>query len=327
MNFFKFSLKPIFYGFYLALCLVTNSAQASYPEKTITLVVPFAPGGANDTLGRIIAQSLATELKQSVIVENKPGAGTTIGAEFVANAKADGYTLLLVSAAHVISSSIYSKLRYDPIRNFTPVAQLTNSAYVLVTSKESPIKSVQDMIKIASKEPNKITYASSGIGSAPHLAGALLAAKGGVDLVHIPYKGGGPALIDVMRGDTDIYFASQSGALPFIQSEKLRALGVSTSTRTAALQNVPTIKELGISNFELSGWYGIVAPNQTPVAVVQVLNNTIKKILSKEDVQAMFATHGEQAYTSKPENFGKFLISEQKKYQEIIQIAKVEKEQ
>jgi len=326
MNNFKFVIMPIRYLLCAFMFFIINCAQAVYPEKPITLVVPFAPGGANDILGRIIAQSLSLELKQSVIVENKPGAGTTIGAEYVANAKADGYTLLLVSAAHVISSSIYTKLRYDPIRNFTPVAQLTNSAYVLVTSKDSPIKTVQDIIKLASKEPNKITYASSGIGSAPHLAGALLAAKGGIDMVHIPYKGGGPALLDVMRGDTDIYFASQSGALPFIQSDKLRALGVSTSVRTAALQNVPTIKELGIPGFELSGWYGIVAPSQMPSTIVQQLNSVIKKILSKEDVQAILAKHGEQAYTSKPENFGQFLIAEQKKYQEIIQIAKVEKE-
>lgn len=326
MNYFKRPSKLINYFLCASFFLIINSAQAFYPEKPITLVVPFAPGGANDILGRIIAQSLSIELKQSVIVENKPGAGSTIGAEFVANAKPDGYTLLLVSAAHVISSSIYTKLRYDPIRNFTPISQLTNSAYVLVTGKDSPIKSVQDIIKLASKEPNKITYASSGIGSAPHLAGALLAAKGGVDLIHIPYKGGGPALLDVMRGDTDIYFASQSGALPFIQSDKLRALGVSTIVRTASLQNVPTIKELGISNFELSGWYGIVAPSKTPSAIVQLLNDAIRKILSKEDVQAMLAKHGEQAYTSKPESFGQFLVYEQNKYQDIIKIAKVEKE-
>jgi tripartite-type tricarboxylate transporter receptor subunit TctC len=326
MNNVKFSITRIKYLICVLMLCIINYAQALYPEKPITLVVPFAPGGANDILGRIIAQSLSTELKQSVIVENKPGAGTTIGAEYVANAKADGYTLLLVSAAHVISSSIYSKLRYDPIRNFTPVAQLTNSAYVLVTSKDSPIKSLQDIMKLASKEPNKITYASSGIGSAPHLAGALLAAKGGIDMVHIPYKGGGPALLDVMRGDTDVYFASQSGALPFIQSDKLRALGVSTAVRTAALQNVPTIKELGVPNFEISGWYGIVAPNQTQSIIVQQLNIAIKKILSKEDVQALLAKHGEQAFTSRPENFGQFLVAEQKKYQEIIEIAKVEKE-
>jgi tripartite-type tricarboxylate transporter receptor subunit TctC len=326
MNYVKFSITRIKYLICVLMLCIINYAQALYPEKPITLVVPFAPGGANDILGRIIAQSLSTELKQSVIVENKPGAGTTIGAEYVANAKADGYTLLLVSAAHVISSSIYSKLRYDPIRNFTPVAQLTNSAYVLVTSKDSPIKSLQDIMKLASKEPNKITYASSGIGSAPHLAGALLAAKGGIDMVHIPYKGGGPALLDVMRGDTDVYFASQSGALPFIQSDKLRALGVSTAVRTAALQNVPTIKELGVPNFEISGWYGIVAPNQTQSIIVQQLNIAIKKILSKEDVQALLAKHGEQAFTSRPENFGQFLVAEQKKYQEIIEIAKVEKE-
>jgi tripartite-type tricarboxylate transporter receptor subunit TctC len=326
MNYFKYSLKLTHWLSYLLTGFIINSAQAFYPEKPITLIVPFAPGGANDILGRIIGQSLSIELKQSVIVENKPGAGTTIGAEFVANAKPDGYTLLLVSAAHVISSSIYSKLRYDPIRNFTPVAQLTNSAYVLVTSKDSPIKSVQDIIKLASKEPNRITYASSGIGSAPHLAGALLAAKGGIDLVHIPYKGGGPALLDVIRGDTDIYFASQSGALPFIQSDKLRALGVSTSIRTAALQNIPTIKELGIANFELAGWYGIVAPSQTASTVVQLLNNSINQILGKEAIQLTLAKHGEQAYTSKPEIFGQFLANEQKRYQEIIQIAKVEKE-
>ena len=326
MNYVKFSITRIKYLICVLMLCINNYAQALYPEKPITLVVPFAPGGANDILGRIIAQSLSTELKQSVIVENKPGAGTTIGAEYVANAKADGYTLLLVSAAHVISSSIYSKIRYDPIRNFTPVAQLTNSAYVLVTSKDSPIKSLQDIMKLASKEPNKITYASSGIGSAPHLAGALLAAKGGIDMVHIPYKGGGPALLDVMRGDTDVYFASQSGALPFIQSDKLRALGVSTAVRTAALQNVPTIKELGVPNFEISGWYGIVAPNQTQSIIVQQLNITIKKILSKEDVQALLAKHGEQAFTSRSENFGQFLVAEQKKYQEIIEIAKVEKE-
>jgi tripartite-type tricarboxylate transporter receptor subunit TctC len=326
MNLTNYFLKPIFCSLILLQIFIINSVHASYPERTITLIVPFAPGGANDTLGRIIAQALSTELKQTVVVENKPGAGTTIGAEFVANARADGYTLLLVSAAHVISSSIYTKLRYDPIRSFAPIAQLTNSAYVLVTSKESNIKSVQDIIKIASREPNKITYASSGIGSAPHLAGAMLAAKGGIELTHVPYKGGGPALLDVIRGDTNIYFASQSGALPFIQSEKLIALGVSTSTRTAALQNTPTMKELGISNFELSGWYGLVSPMQTPIEIVQTLNQTIQKILSKEDVQNIFAKHGEQAYTSKPEIFGEFLVSEQKKYQEIIQITKLKKE-
>jgi tripartite-type tricarboxylate transporter receptor subunit TctC len=312
----------------LVLCLVffTTTPKAAYPEKPITLVIPFTPGGANDSLGRIIAQTLSTELKQSVIVENRPGAGTTIGSEFVANAKPDGYTLLLVSAAHVISSSIYTKLRYDPVKSFTPIAQLTNSAYVLVTSKDSPIKSLQDLLKLATKEPNKITYASSGIGSAPHLAGALLAYKGNVDLVHVPYKGGGPALLDVMRGDTDVYFASQSGSLPYIQSDKLRALGISTNTRSAALPNAPTIKEAGVAGFELSGWYGMVAPSQTPQSVVQVLSETIKKILSREDVQSMLAKHGEQAFTTKPEIFGQFLILEQKKYQEIIQIAKVDKE-
>ena len=326
MRSLKFLLEPR----YWLLCVVAffsiQSAQAAYPEKQITLVIPFAPGGANDTLGRIIAQALSVELKETVIVENRAGAGTTIGAEYVANTKPDGYTLLLVSAAHVISSSIYTKLRFDPVKSFTPITQLTKSAYVLVTNKDSSIKSVQDLLAMASKQPNKMTYASSGIGSAPHLAGALLGVKGGVDLVHVPYKGGGPALLDVMRGDVDVYFASQSTALPYIQTDKVRALGISTEVRSLALPNTPTIKESGVPSFELSGWYGLVGPSQLPASIVQVLNDAIKKILSREDIQATLAKHGEQAFSSKAEVFGQFLSLEQKKYQEIIQIAKIEKE-
>jgi tripartite-type tricarboxylate transporter receptor subunit TctC len=326
MRFLKFLLEPRYWLSCVAVFFTMQSAQAAYPEKQFTLVIPFAPGGANDTLGRIIAQSLSVELKQTVIVENRAGAGTTIGAEYVANTKPDGYTLLLVSAAHVISSSIYTKLRFDPVKSFTPITQLTKSAYVLVTNKDSSIKSVQDLLAMAGKQPNKITYASSGIGSAPHLAGALLGAKGGVDLVHVPYKGGGPALLDVMRGDVDVYFASQSTALPYIQSDKVRALGISTDVRSAALPNTPTIKESGVPSFELSGWYGLVGPSQLPASIVQVLNDAVKKILAREDIQATLAKHGEQAYASKAEVFGQFLSLEQKKYQEIIQIAKIEKE-
>ena len=326
MKSLKFLLEPRYWLTCAVVFLTIQSVQAAYPEKQITLVIPFAPGGANDNLGRIIAQSLSVELKQTVIVENRAGAGTTIGAEYVANSKPDGYTLLLVSAAHVISSSIYSKLRFDPVKSFTPITQLTKSAYVLVTNKDSPIKSVQDLLAMASKQPNKMTYASSGIGSAPHLAGALLGAKGGVELVHVPYKGGGPALLDVMRGDVDVYFASQSTALPYIQSDKVRALGISTEGRSPALPNTPALRESGVPGFELSGWYGLVGPSQLPAAIVQVLNEAIKKILAREEVQTTLAKHGEQAYASKADVFGQFLSLEQKKYQEIIQIAKIEKE-
>ncbi len=326
MKSLKFLLEPRYWLTCAVVFLTIQSVQAAYPEKQITLVIPFAPGGANDNLGRIIAQSLSVELKQTVIVENRAGAGTTIGAEYVANSKPDGYTLLLVSAAHVISSSIYSKLRFDPVKSFTPITQLTKSAYVLVTNKDSPIKSVQDLLAMASKQPNKMTYASSGIGSAPHLAGALLGAKGGVELVHVPYKGGGPALLDVMRGDVDVYFASQSTALPYIQSDKVRALGISTEGRSPALPNTPALRESGVPGFELSGWYGLVGPSQLPTSIVQVLNEAIKKILAREEIQTTLAKNGEQAYASKADVFGQFLSLEQKKYQEIIQIAKIEKE-
>lgn len=309
----------------LATCLLvsTGVAGAAYPDKPITLIVPFAPGGANDAVARIVAQELGKVLRQSVVIDNRPGAGGMVGTELVVNAEPSGYTLLLISAAHAINSSIYAKLRYDPVNSFTPVSQLTNASYVLVVNKDLPANSISELIALGKARPGSLFYASSGKGSAPHLAAALFANMAHIDMVHVPYKGGGPALIDVMRGDITMYFASLSSAMPQLRTNKIRALGVTTSARSPALPDIPTISEAGLTGYELAGWYGIVAPAKMPKAIVAQLNEALAKVLANPQVRAHLLEQGEQPAGGSAENFGKFIKAEVDKYANIVRSAKI----
>jgi tripartite-type tricarboxylate transporter receptor subunit TctC len=305
------------------LLVWAGAANAAYPDKPIILIVPFAPGGANDAVARIVANELTKSLRQSVVIDNRPGAGGMVGTEMVANAKPDGYTLLLISAAHAINSSIYAKLRYDAVNSFAPVSQLTNASYVLVVNKDLPVTSVSELVALAKAQPGALFYASSGKGGAPHLAGALFANMANLDIVHVPYKGGGPALLDLMRGDVTMYFASLSSAMPHLRANKIRALGVTTSVRAPALPNTPTMSEAGLRGYELAGWYGLVAPAKTPKAIVAQLNEALAKVLENPQVRTQLLEQGEQPFGSKAEDFAKFIKAEVDKYANITRSAKI----
>jgi len=270
--------------------LPTHGQQ--FPSQPITLVVPFAPGGANDTVARVVARSAESRLGVPIVVENKGGAGGTIGTEQVARARPDGYTILLVSAAHAINPLVYPNLGYDGVKDFTPVIQLTESPYVLVVGRSVPAKSVKELIGLARSAPGRYTYASSGTGSAPHLAGALLGNMSGTELEHVPYKGGAPALIDVVRGDVTMYFSSVPSAAPHLQSGGVRALAVSTSKRVGSMPDIPTVAESGVPGYELTGWYGILAPAKTPPEVIDRLNQAFNAALADDTVKKQLAMEG-----------------------------------
>ena len=294
------------------LCLAFNAtnAHAGYPDKPITLIVPFAAGGANDSIARLLANKLGTILGQTVTVENRPGGGTVIGTAAVARSKADGYTILLVSAAHTINPYILKNIPYDTLQDFTPISQLTRTAYILVTSQASKFSRIGDLVTAGMAPNGQITFASSGTGSAPHLAGQLFATLSGANAVHIPYQGGAPALVGVLRGDVDMYFSSIAGARPFIESKQMRALGVSSGDRLAMLPDIPTISEQGVRGFAIDGWYGVLGPANLPTDVTATLNAGIIKALADTDVVSRLTPEGEEVVGSTPEAFDALLRKE-----------------
>ena len=307
----------------LALCLALAAlpVRAEYPVRPITLIVPFAAGGANDLVARLLAGRLGPILGQTVIVENRPGGGTVIGTAAVARAKPDGYTILLVSAAHTINPHILKAIPYDALRDFTPISQLTRTAYILVTSQASKFRGIEDIATAGAEPDGQITFASSGTGSVPHLAGLLLSTLSGVRAVHIPYQGGAPALLGVLRGDVDIYFSSIVGARPFIESKRMRALGVSSDKRLAMLADIPTMSEQGVRGFAIDGWYGVVGPANLPGAVIATLHAGIVRALAEPDLADLLKPEGEEIVGSNPQAFAALLREELAKYEAIVATA------
>jgi tripartite-type tricarboxylate transporter receptor subunit TctC len=251
-----------------ATVAISAPARAEYPDRPVRLIVPFAPGGANDLVARLLANKLSKVLSRPFIVENRPGGGTVIGTAAVASSPPDGYTLLLISPAHTINPHISKTLPFNPLTDFTPVAQITRSAYVLVTAANSSITSVRDLITGPQRTEAHFTYASSGTGSAPHLAGQLLASLAGATASHIPYAGGSPAMVGFVRGDVDVYFSSIAGARSFIEANQVRALAVSSDYRVRSFPDIPTVSESGIAGFAVNGWYGVIGPTGLPADAV-----------------------------------------------------------
>jgi tripartite-type tricarboxylate transporter receptor subunit TctC len=295
-----------------------GDARAEYPDRAIRLIVPFAPGGANDSVARLLADKLAKRLGQAVVVDNRPGGGTVVGTATVANAAPDGYTLLLVSPAHTINPALKKSLPYQTLTDFTPISQITRSAYVLITAPTSPFKSINDLAVLAHASTGQFSYASSGTGSAPHLAGALLASLMGVTALHVPYQGGGPAMIGVIRGDVDLYFSGVAGARSSIESGQVRAIAVSGDRRLAALPTVPTVAEAGVSDYAINGWYGIVGPANLPPDVTSKLNTTINECLKDPELVARLEQEGEEVVGSTPEQFAQLLGADLRKYKTIV---------
>lgn len=306
----------------MALAGLATTAQAqaqAYPAKPVTMVVGFAPGGSGDILARLVSQKLALALAQPVIIDNRPGAGATIATSFVAAAPADGYTLLFVTSGFPGSTALYSKLSYDTVKSFAPVAKVGASPVVLVAPADSPLRRFDDVLAAARKSPGKLNYAAGGGGATTtSLAAEFLKSEAKIDMLMIPYKGSGPALTALLSNEVDLGFDIPSSALPHIRSGKLRALAVTTRNRSSVLPEVPTVAELALPGFEVTGWFGILAPAGTPPTVVARLNKEVNAVLAQPDVKERLESLGVEPATGSPSDFGKLIASETVRYGDAI---------
>ena len=298
--------------------LIGAPAFASdYPQKPIKLVVPWAPGGATDVIARVIGQRIGQELGQSVVVDNKPGAGGNIGTAGFVREKADGYALLMgTSSTNAVNPSLYSRLPFDARKDFAPIVLIATVPNILVVPAASPFKKLDDVLGAAKQNPGKLTYGSAGNGSSQHLAGSMLMKATGLKLNHVPYKGSGPAASDLIAGHLDIML--DTGSMPHIKSGNLRALAVASQKRIPALPEIPTFAELGIPNFNASAWYGIMAPAGTPEPVIAKLNATINKILKEPDVVKRLHDFGAVVEGGTAQEFKAFSASEIDRYAKIV---------
>ena len=293
------------------------SAQ-EYPSRTIRVVVPFSPGGAVDGPMRLIAQGLSKRLGQAVVVENKPGAGATIGTEIVAKAAPDGYTLLLASQTNAISATLYSKLAFDPIDDFAPIALIGREPGVVVVNPSLPVTTLPQLIAYVKERPGQVDYASSGNGSGQHLFAALLASKTGMKMNHVPYKGSGQATTDLLSGVVAMSIPGTAGMVGHIKAGKLRALAVTGAHRSPQLPDVPTVMESGVPNYEAYVWMGLLAPKGTPPAVIERLNREVLAVLAEDESKRYMATAGIEIVGSTPAEFGTFFRSEKDLWAKVI---------
>jgi tripartite-type tricarboxylate transporter receptor subunit TctC len=307
----------------LAMLPLAGTAQAAYPNKPIRLVVPFAPGGFTDVVARILGQKLSISMGQQVVVENKAGAGSTIGTDFVAKAAPDGYTLLMVSSTHVISPWIYKNLPYDPLKSFAVVGKLADSAYVLLVNPKVPAKTVQEFIALAKSQPNPIHYASSGNGSAQHLMGGLFVALTGAPLKHVPYRGSGAAAQDLVAGVVESSFAGVPNALAQVPAGRLRALAVTTGKRWPTLPDVPTMKEAGVADYDASVWLALLAPAGTPRDVVLKLNAEVAKAMASGDTRKSLEEAGVEPVASTPEEMAAYMADEMARWGRVVKDANI----
>jgi tripartite-type tricarboxylate transporter receptor subunit TctC len=309
----------------LALLLMLCAAVAAepYPTRPVRLIIPFPAGGSNDVVGRLVASQLGEKLGQQVFVDNRAGAGGVIGTEAAANAPPDGYTLLIVSIAHAVNPALY-KLNYDPIKSFAPVSVLARGPNVLAVNPRLPVNSVKELTALARQKPGELEYASAGIGSFQHLGGELFKLMAGVNLLHVPYKGGGPSMSDVISGHVNIVFSSLIQTTPFIESGKLKALGTGGSARSPVLPHVPTIAEAGVPGYEANNWWGIVAPAGTPAAIIDKLHSATEAALQSSSLQEQFAREGASSMEMSSAEFGKYTEAEIAKWGGVVAQAKIQ---
>jgi tripartite-type tricarboxylate transporter receptor subunit TctC len=293
----------------ILLALTTLAAAQDYPTKPVRVIIPFPPGAINDTVGRLIATELTNRLGKQFIVDNRAGAGGVVGTELAANAPKDGYTLLVVSLVNTVNPWLY-KLNYEPIKSFAPIAFVASSPNILVVNPQVPAKTLAEFIALAKKQPGKVQYASGGVGSFMHLGGELFKLSAGVNLLHVPFRGGGPAMTDVMGGHTNAAFATIPTATPQVKSGKVRALAVGASKRQAALPDVPTADEAGLPGYHVSNWVGLVAPVGIPSAIVDKLNKEIAAIMESPEMQKQLENQGLEFISMTPAEFGTFMEKE-----------------
>ncbi len=304
------------------LAIAAGAAADNYPSRPIRLIVPFPPGGSNDVVGRLVAKVLSEKIGQQVFVDNRGGAGSMIGTEALSKAAPDGYTIGIASIAFAVNPALH-KLPYDPFKSFEPVSILGTGPNVLVVNPTLPVKSVAELIALAKQKPGELNYASAGIGSFQHLGGELFKLESGVNIVHVPYKGGGPAMQDVIAGHVKIMFSSLIQTTPFIKSGQLRALGTGGTKRSPVLPDVPTIAEAGVPGYTATNWWGVLAPAGTPKPIVDKLYKNIQLALQSPEIQEQFAREGAETVTMTPKQFKGFIKSEIDKWGRVIKAGNI----
>ena len=301
----------------LLLALTAAASAQTYPNKPVRVIVPFPPGAINDTVGRLISTHLSERLGKQFVVENRAGAGGVVGTEVAANAPKDGYTLLIVSLVNTVNPWLY-KLNYEPIKSFAPIAAIASSPNVLVVHPDLPAKTLAEFIALAKAKPGQIQYSSGGVGSFQHLGGELFKITAGVNLLHVPFRGGGPAMIDLIGGHTKANFATMPTATPQVKAGKIRALAVGAATRQPLLPDVPTFAEAGLPGYEVANWVGIVAPAGTPAAIVDKLHKEIEAILASPEMQKQLANDGLDAMRLGPAQFTDYMEKELVKWGQVV---------
>jgi tripartite-type tricarboxylate transporter receptor subunit TctC len=310
-----------------AAVAVTPVLAQPYPAKSIRMIVPFPPGGPNDILGRVMAAELGRLLGHQVVIDNRGGAGGTLGSDLAAKAPPDGYTLLLSGTASLsIAPSLYAKLPYDPVRDFAPVSLIATAPSILIAHPALPVRTVKDVIALAKARPGQLNFASAGIGTPPHLAGELFKSMAGVSIVHVPYKGGGPALTDLIAGQVELYFSGISSAVAMVKEGKARGIAVTSAKRTSIMPEMPTIAETGLPGYEVGNWYAIVAPARTPEPIVARLNADIVKVLGAAEMKRRLVELGADPVGSSPEELARYQQAELAKWAKVVRSAGIKPE-
>ena len=312
----------------LGLCLCANPAWAQgFPGKPIRLVVPFTPGGVTDTSGRVIAEHLSKRLGQQVVVDNKPGASGNIGTQLVASAEPDGYTLLLgFDGTMVINPHVFPKVGFDTLKDFAPIGKIGDAVLILVAHPNFPAKSLKDVIALSKSQAGGLSYGTSGTGGTPHIAGELLKQRTGANLVHVPYKGGGQAMTDVLGGNIPLVYTAIAGAIPHVKSGKLHPVAVSSAKRASSLPDVPTFIENGVSDFEANSWVALLAPVKTPKAIVDKLNTELNAVLSDPEVREKLNGMGITATPGSADKFGEEMKRDLVRYGQVVKSANIKAE-
>ena len=312
-----------------ALCSAGSAGAAgapAYPSRPLRLVVPFAPGGTNDVIGRIVAERIGDRLGQVVVVDNRAGANSILGSEIVARAGPDGHTMLIVAAGFAVNPSLQRKLPYDTVRDLAPIGLVAGGPYLLVVHPSVPANNLAELVKWVKSRPGQVNYASTGTGSPPHLAAELFKLASAIDMQHVPYKGGGAVLPDLLAGRVSMFFGSMSTLRAHVQSGKLRAIAVTTTTRASAMPEMPTFAESGVAGYEVNGWYGLLAPGQTPRSIIGRLNTELRAVLGEPETKARFVKVGMEPTPSTADEFAALIRSEIAKWAKVIKAAGIQPE-
>ena len=313
--------------FLVALSPLLSLAQDNYPNRPIRLIIPFTPGGVTDTSGRFIAEQLSLKLGQQVIADNKPGASGNIGSQMVASAEPDGYTLLLGYAGTLsINPSLFDKVPFDSVKDFSPIGKIGDAILIVVANNDFPGKTLADVIAYSKKDPNGLSYGTSGTGGTPHIAGELFRQKTGANLVHIPYKGGGQALLDLLGGNIPLVYTAVAGANQYVSSGRIKAIAVSSAKRSSSMPDVPTVIESGVKDFVIDDWVGLLAPAKTPKPIVTKLNQALNEILNSPEGKARLLAMGITPSPGSPEKFGEQIKGDLIRFAPIVKAAHIKSE-